>query len=176
MSSKIRRKTGTQSFPRQSFVDAVFGLGHSRLFSRRQSPQCRPGQKRQFSSRGMNRGTPTRPLALRDDLVTPIVVCVCCCHRRASQKVPVFCRKPRKCNAVHVRPRKKVEPLGLKLPGNHWLRAEPLSGSPNFKIWTGSGRKSPWPESNSLWCSTRLAERSNITASTQCPTTRKPKR
>ena len=90
----VERKTGTQSFPRQSFVDAVFGLGHSRLFSRCQSPQCRPGQKRQVSSRGMNRGTPPRPLALRDDLVTPIVVCVCCCHRRTSQGVPVFCRNP----------------------------------------------------------------------------------
>jgi hypothetical protein len=80
--------------PCQNFVDAVDGLGHSCLLSRCQSPQCRSRHERQVSSRGIDRGTPTRPLALRDDFVTPIVVCVCCCHRRASQEAPVFCRNP----------------------------------------------------------------------------------
>jgi hypothetical protein len=94
--------------PCQNFVDAVDGLGHSCLLSRCQSPQCRSRHERQVSSRGIDRGTPTRPLALSDDLVSPIVVRVCCCHRRASQEAPVFCRNP--ASAVRFTSAKKKKP------------------------------------------------------------------
>jgi hypothetical protein len=94
--------------PCQNFVDAVDGLGHSCLLSRCQSPQCRSRHERQVSSRGIDRGTPTRPLALSDDLVSPIVVRVCCCHRRASQEAPVFWRNP--ARAVRFTSAKKKKP------------------------------------------------------------------
>ena len=88
----------------------MFGLGHSLLFSRYQSRQCRSRHERQVSSRGVDvdRDTPTCPLALRDDLVSPIVVRVCCCHRRASQEAPVFWRNP--ACAVRFTSAKKKKP------------------------------------------------------------------
>ena len=98
---------------RQGFVDAVFGLGHNCLLSRCQSPQCRSRHERQVSSRGIDRGTPTRPLALSDDLVSPIVVRVCCCHRRASQEAPVFCRNPASAMRFTAAKKEKASPRGL---------------------------------------------------------------
>ena len=35
-------------------------------------------------------GAPIRPLARGDDLMSPIAVCVCCCHRRALKEPPSF--------------------------------------------------------------------------------------
>jgi len=99
--------------PCQNFVDAVDGLGHSCLLSRCQSPQCRSRHERQVSSGGIDRGTPTRPLALSDDLVSPIVECVCCCHRRASQEAPVRWRNTASAMRFTSHQKKKPPRVGL---------------------------------------------------------------
>src|SRR4029079_5465559 len=85
-------------FPSQSFMSAKASsmqcLASATASSIRGAKVCSVECERQVSPCGVYTGTPVRPLALRDDLVSPIVVRVCCCHRRASQEPPPFAVTP----------------------------------------------------------------------------------